>query len=149
MTGRFTGSIDAKMDVKGRVFVPAAFRKILQKGEGEHLMMRKDIYQECLVLYPKQSWEAELNRLREKLNRYNEEHQQFYRQFVMDSEVLEMDSNGRILIPKRYLQKINLSKEVRFLGMDDVFEIWDRNKLEKPLLDSETFKESAARLLSR
>lgn len=144
---RFTGSIDAKVDAKGRVFLPAAFRKILQKTEESSLVLRKDIHQNCLVLYTETSWEAELVRVREKLNRYNEEHQRFYRQYVMNTEIIELDSNGRILITKRYLQEAGIDKEVRFLGVDDTIEIWNIDKLEETLLDAQTFRETASRLL--
>lgn len=144
---RFTGNIDAKVDVKGRVFVPAAFRKILQKSEDMHLVIRKDIYKECLILYTRTSWEEELDRVRLKLNRYNEDHQQFFRQFLMDTETLEMDSMGRILIPKKYLHKISVAKDVKFLGMDDNIEIWCPSLLDSSLIDNETFKEKARQFL--
>ena len=49
---RFLGNIEAKTDAKGRVFLPATFRKVLQTGGEETLMMRKDVHQRCLVLYP-------------------------------------------------------------------------------------------------
>jgi MraZ protein len=139
---RFIGNIDAKTDVKGRVFVPAAFRKILQTAVDIRLILRKDIYQDCLVLFPTSAWERELTHLRSKLNKYDEEQQQFYRQYILDSEIVEMDSNGRILIPKRYLQMAGITGEVRFVGIDDTIEIWSRSKLEKPLIDNETFKSS-------
>ena len=49
---RFTGSIDAKVDEKGRVFVPSSFRKILQREDAAGLVLRRDVFQRCLVLYP-------------------------------------------------------------------------------------------------
>lgn len=144
---RFIGNIDAKVDVKGRVFIPAAFRKILQTTGDARLVLRKDIYQECLILYPGNAWEEELSYLRSKLNKYNEEEQQIYRQFIWDSEVLEMDSNGRILIPRRYKEMIDISSQVRFVGMDNTIEIWNRNKTEKSLMAPEVFKESVRKYL--
>ena len=47
---RFLGSIEAKTDAKGRAFLPAAFRKVLQAAGEERLVMRKHIHQLCLVL---------------------------------------------------------------------------------------------------
>jgi len=144
---RFIGNIDAKADAKGRVFVPAAFRKILQSSGSSRLILRKDIYQDCLVLFPESVWNEELDRLSAKLNKYDEEQQQTFRQFVMDSDVLEMDSNGRILISKRYMQMVQITNEVRFVGMNDTIEIWSRNKLEKPLMDADTFKNNIRKFL--
>ena len=58
---RFTGSIDAKTDEKGRVFVPSVFRKILF-GEGEEgFILRRDLFEPCLVLYPRSVWEARVD----------------------------------------------------------------------------------------
>ena len=48
---RFLGNIEAKMDTKGRAFLPATFRKVLQGGGDERLVLRKDVFQPCLVLY--------------------------------------------------------------------------------------------------
>ncbi|MDR0681489.1 MAG: division/cell wall cluster transcriptional repressor MraZ [Dysgonamonadaceae bacterium] len=144
---RFIGNIDAKTDVKGRVFIPAAFRKILQTAVEVRLILRKDIHQDCLVLFPASAWERELTYLRSKLNKYDEEQQQFYRQYILDSEIVEMDSSGRILIPKRYLQMAGITGEVRFVGIDDTIEIWSRGKLEKPLIDPETFKSNIHKYL--
>jgi MraZ protein len=145
---RFTGNIDAKADAKGRVFIPSAFRKVLQAAEDMRLTLRKDIYQDCLVLFPASAWEKELTHLRSKLNKYDEEQQQFYRQYILDSEIVEMDSSGRILIPKRYLQLAGITSDVRFVGIDDTIEIWSRNKLEKPLMDNETFKNNVRKYLA-
>lgn len=136
---RFLGNIDAKADAKGRVFVPASFRKILQSAEENRLIMRKDIFQDCLVLYPERIWNKELEILRSKLNKWNPEQQQLFRQFVLDAEILELDSNGRILIPKRYMQMAGITNEIRFVGMDYTIEIWAKNKLDKPLLPQEEF----------
>ncbi len=136
---QFLGNMEAKADGKGRVFVPALFRKRLQ-GEGEEfLVLRKDIFQECLVLYPGTVWEREIEALRTKLNKWNREQQQLFRQFVLDAERLEMDANGRVLIPKRYLQMVSIETEVRFLGVDDTIEIWAKEKLEKPLVAADEF----------
>lgn len=144
---RFIGNIDAKADAKGRVFVPAVFRKILNESGEDQLILRKDVYQDCLVLYPFQIWNEELDTLRSKLNKWNEANQTLYRQFVLNSEKLEMEINGRILIPKRYLQMAGISSEVRFLGMDNTIEIWSRSKLEKSTLSSEEFQANVRKFL--
>ena len=136
---QFLGNMEAKTDAKGRVFVPANFRKCLQKAGEEFLVLRKDIFQDCLVLYPGSVWEKEVGVLRNKLNKWNKDQQQIFRQFVLDAERLEMDANGRILIPKRYLQMVGIDSDVRFLGVDDTIEIWAKEKLEKPLIPPEEF----------
>ena len=144
----FIGNIEAKIDAKARVFVPASFRKILQNNEQVALILRKDIFQNCLVLYPTQVWEAELIGLRARLNRWDKAQQGLFRQFVVDAEKVDLDSNGRILIPKRYLQMVGITSEIRFLGVDNTIEIWAKDMLEQTLLSADDFSASIEGLMS-
>lgn len=136
---QFLGNMEAKADAKGRVFVPALFRKCLQVEAEEYLVLRKDIFQDCLVLYPGTVWEKEIETLRASLSRWNKDQQQIFRQFVLDAERLEMDASGRILIPKRYLKLVSIETEIRFLGVDNTIEVWSKEKLEKPLVEPDEF----------
>lgn len=144
---QFLGNIEAKTDAKGRIFVPAVFRKSLQSAGEEFLVLRKDIFQDCLVLYPGSVWEKEIEVLRSRLNKWNKDQQQVFRQFVLDAERLEMDASGRILISKRYLQMVGIDSDVRFLGVDDTIEIWAKEKLDKPLVSPEDFAAQIQRLM--
>ena len=145
---RFIGNIEAKTDSKGRVFLPACFRRILQQGSCEKVMLRKDVYQDCLVIYPEESWNQQLNLLRSRLDKWNAKHQMIFRQFVADVEELSIDSNGRILLPKRYLGMAAIRQEVRFIGMDDTIEIWAKEKLEQPFMAPEEFSHELEKIMT-
>ena len=121
---RFLGNIEAKTDAKGRVFLPAVFRKELQAFCEERLVLRKDIFQSCLVLYPESVWNQQIDILRQRLNRWNKDEWQLFRQFVSDVEPVSLDGNGRFLIPKRYMKLANIEQTVKFIGIDDTIEIW-------------------------
>ena len=136
---RFLGNIEAKTDAKGRVFIPATFRKQLQAAGEESLVLRKDVFQDCLVLYPESVWCKTQEQLRRRLNRWNARQQAVFRQFVSDAEVVVPDGNGRILIPRRYLQMAGIDSDVRFIGMDDTIEIWARERAEAPFMDAGEF----------
>lgn len=136
---RFLGNIEAKADEKGRVFIPAGFRKQLQAASEERLIMRKDVFQECLILYPESVWNEELNELRSRLNKWNSKHQLIFRQFVSDVEVVTPDGNGRILIPKRYQQICGIRGDVRFIGVDNKIEVWAKERTEQPFMSAEDF----------
>ena len=136
---RFLGNIEAKTDVKGRVFLPAVFRKVLQSSGQENLIMRKDIFQDCLVLYPENVWNEQMDTLRQRLNRYNAGHQRIFRQFVSEVEMLTLDRNGRFLIPKRYMQIAGIQQTVKFIGMGDTIEIWAAEKIEATQMEGEVF----------
>ena len=127
------------MDAKGRVFLPAVFRKGLQTEREESLVMRKDVFQSCLVLYPESVWNAQMDQLRSRLNRWNRAHQEIYRQFVSDVEMITLDGNGRFLIPKRYLRMADIEQEVKFIGMGDTIEIWSAARTAKPFMEPDDF----------
>lgn len=145
---QFLGNMEARADAKGRIFIPALFRKRLQSGGEEFMVLRKDIFQDCLVLYPGSVWEKEQEILRSRLNKWNREQQQIFRQFVLDAERIEMDASGRILIPKRYLQMVSIDTDVRFLGVDETIEIWAKEKLEQPLVDPGEFSAALQQLMA-
>lgn len=144
---RFLGNIEAKTDAKGRVFLPAVFRKQLQAASEERLVLRKDVHQQCLVLYPESVWFATQEELRQRLNKWNARHQMIFRQFVSDAEVVVPDGNGRILLPKRYLQMAGIADEVRFIGMDDTIEIWAKERTEQPFMAPGEFSQALDELL--
>jgi len=136
---RFLGNIEAKTDAKGRAFLPAVFRKVLQAAGEERLVMRKDIFQPCLVLYPESVWNAQLDQLRARLNPWNGREQMMFRQFVSDVEVLALDGNGRFLISGRYRKMADIGQDVRFIGMDSTIEIWSASRLEQPFMSADDF----------
>lgn len=144
---RFLGNIEAKLDAKGRVFLPAAFRKQLQAASEDKLVLRKDVFQDCLVLYPESVWFNTQDQLRNRLNPWNARHQTIFRQFVSDAELIVPDGNGRILIPRRYLQMTNMESDVRFIGVDNTIEIWAKASVEQPFMPAEEFGNAIEELL--
>ena len=144
---RFLGNSEARIDVKGRVFLPASFRKQLQPLAEACFVMRKDTYQDCLVLYPENVWNAQMNELRSRMNRWNKTHQMVFRQFVSDVEIITLDTNGRFLIPKRYLKLAHIDQDVRFIGMDDTIEIWAKETADKPFIAPEEFEKELEEIM--
>ena len=145
---RFLGNIEAKTDAKGRAFLPATFRKVLQAGGDERLVLRKDVFQPCLVLYPESVWNEQMDVLRSRLNRWNKQHQQVFRQFVSEVELLTLDGNGRFLIPKRYLRMADIIQDIKFVGMGDTIEIWSNKKAEELQMKPEEFGEALEELMT-
>lgn len=144
---RFLGNIEAKVDAKGRAFLPAVFRKVLQAGGEERLVMRKDVFQACLVLYPESVWNEQMDLMRSRLNRWNKQQQQVFRQFVSEVEMLTLDGNGRFLIPKRYLRMAEIDQDIKFTGMGDTIEIWSNKKAEEQQMAPEEFEAALQELM--
>ena len=145
---RFLGNIEAKTDAKGRAFLPSVFRKVLQTSGEENLVLRKDVFQPCLVLYPESVWNNQMDSLRARLSRWNAVHQQIFRQFVSDVEILALDGNGRFLIPKRYLKMTGIGQNVKFIGMGDTIEIWPNEEDDRPFMDTESFTQALEQIMN-
>jgi len=144
---RFLGNIEAKLDAKGRAFLPSTFRKILQAGGEERLVLRKDVFQPCLVLYPESVWNEQMDTMRSKLNRWNKQHQEVFRKFVSEVEVLTLDGNGRFLIPKRYQRMAEIEQDIKFTGMGDTIEIWSVQQAEAHQMKAEEFGQALEELM--
>jgi MraZ protein len=144
---RFLGSIEAKLDAKGRAFLPATFRKLLQAGGEEHLVLRKDVFQPCLVLYPESVWNEQMDLLRQRLSRWNKQQQQVFRKFVSEVEVLTLDGNGRFLIPKRYQRMADIDIDIKFTGMGDTIEIWGQQNADEQQMNADDFGQALEQLM--
>ena len=130
---RFIGEYLAKTDAKGRVFFPAAFRKVVDtKGAPQSFVLRSDLFQKCLVLYPESVWNSRLDEMQARMNHWNGEHQDMLRRFVAGVEMQELDKSGRLLLTKRKLQAAGITDEVRFVGMDDRIETMETATLISP-----------------
>ncbi len=146
---RFLGNIEARTDAKGRVFLPATFRKQLQAAAEELLVLRTDIHGKCLILYPESSWNKRLDQITAHVSEWDEDEQMVLREFMAEAEVLTLDGNGRFLISKRLLQAADIHQAVRFIGMDDTIEIWAAEKVEKPFLPREEFASRLKNIMNK
>lgn len=145
---RFLGNIEAKTDSKGRAFLPATFRKILQVSGEENLVLRKDVFQPCLVIYPESVWNNQLDNLRTRLSRWNAKEQQIYRTFIADAILLTLDGNGRFLIPRRLLKMAEIEQGIRFIGMGDTIEIWRSEGEEASFMEPEDFSKALQEVMT-
>ena len=123
----FIGRFSAKIDAKNRVFLPSSFRKTVIAAAEESLVIRKDYFENCLVIYPLSEWRAEVERVRQRLNRFDVRQQMVYRQLLSEAQEVQIDSSGRILISKQQLEKVGIKQDVVFVGMQQVIELWDAN----------------------
>ena len=71
----FLGKIDAKLDAKGRVFVPSVFRKVLSEEERERVVVRMEADEKYLLVYPESVWNRQVVELQSKLNEWDPEDQ--------------------------------------------------------------------------
>ena len=120
----FVGNIEGRLDEKGRIFVPASYRKILAEAESKRIVMRRDTDNECLMFYPEAVWNEKVEALRAALDEWDPEDQLILMQFMADAEYMELDGQGRILLQKKNLETIGAQNDVLFVGMLNRFALW-------------------------
>ncbi|MGN0383877.1 MAG: division/cell wall cluster transcriptional repressor MraZ [Eubacterium sp.] len=120
------------IDAKGRVRIPAKYKEQL----GEKFIVSQS-FDKCLMIYSEEEWESFTDRLK-KLPMMNADTRKFTRFFLSGAEPLTVDKQGRILIPPSLRGFANLTKEVVFsAGTNGQLEIWDKNRFEEAMLESE------------
>jgi MraZ protein len=122
----FIGDYNCKVDEKGRVTFPSTLKKQMSSASQGRFVVKKDIFEECLILFPIEEWERQNSIIRSKINPYNKEHNKFLRNFYRGSAEIVLDSNNRMLIPKRLLELANINKEAILTGQDGKIEIWSK-----------------------
>ena len=142
----FIGNIEARLDEKGRIFVPASYRKILAESESKRIVMRRDTDNECLMFYPEHIWNEKVEQMRQVLDEWDPEDQLLLMQFMADAEFLEPDGQGRILLQKKNLETVGAQDDVLFVGMLNRFALWTPENFANKRLSQ---AELAARLRSK
>ncbi len=142
----FIGDFNCKADAKGRIVLPAAFKKIVDAVGETRFVVKKDLYEPCLVLYPYTEWENRLDKLREKINPYNKEHQRFLRSYLSDTAEVALDGNGRLLVPRRLMELVGAGKDLVMLGIDQYIELWGEDEYAATKMSSEEEGQLAEKL---
>ena len=121
----FIGEYNIRIDAKGRIVLPTAFiKQVGDIPQREVFILKEDMYEQCLVLYPISEWDRQNQIIRSKLNPFDREHNQFLRSFSKGAIEVSTDNVNRILIPKRLLEFAKITKEIVLSGQDGKIEIW-------------------------
>ena len=129
------GTYECKIDVKGRLLIPSAFKKQLAPVIPKGFVLKRAVFQNCLELYPLEQWEELIKKVN-SLNRFKKKNNDFIRRFTAGVKFIELDSNGRLLIPRDLLEFSNIKKEVTLSTSVNIIEIWDKSSYEKAIADS-------------
>ncbi|MGB4293983.1 MAG: division/cell wall cluster transcriptional repressor MraZ [Bacteroidales bacterium] len=143
----FIGDYGCRLDAKGRFILPAAFKKQMPPGSPDRFVVRRDIFEPCLVLYTIDDWNIQLEKIRSRINPYNREHNVFLRNFFKGTAELALDSSNRLLIPRRLLELAGIGRDIVLAGQDGRIEIWDAERYEKIEMLPEDFANLAEKLL--
>lgn len=136
---KFIGEYTAKIDDKGRLIFPSAFKGVIST-EDQRLVVKKDIYEDCLEMYTYEEWERQSEEVKSRLNFFNRDHARFWREYMRNRSLVEPDAKlGRISIPKRLLDAIGADREVVFSGNDHKIEIWAKDRFESNGISNEEY----------
>ena len=120
----FMGEYNHTIDAKGRLIVPSKFRESL----GDTFVVTKGL-DGCLFVYDNEEWNAFEEKLK-SLPITNKEARQFVRFFLAGAAEVEVDKQGRILIPNVLREFAGLAKDVALVGVGSRIEIWSRERFE-------------------
>jgi MraZ protein len=124
------GVHECKADAKGRVALPAPLRKQLNEIISDGFVLKRSVFQPCLELYPMQAWNQVMTKVN-RLNRFVKKNNDFIRRFSAGVKIIELDSSGRILIPKDLLLFGGIESDLVLASAVDIIEIWDKSAYEQ------------------
>lgn len=129
------GTYECKADAKGRLMLPAAYKKQLSSVLNDGFVLKRSVFQPCVELYPKSEWDKMMQKVN-KLNRFKKKNNDFIRRFTAGVKEIEIDATGRILIPKDLIAFAGIKKELVLSSAISIIEIWDKTKYEKAVDDA-------------
>ncbi len=135
----FASTYECKVDTKGRVLFPARLQEELDEVMSGGFIIKRSIFNQCIELWPKSYWDKELEKIN-RLNRYLEKNIRFIRKFLAGVKHVELDKNGRLLIPRHLIEFAGIGKNIVIASMIDKIEIWDKEKYELDQVMDDDFK---------
>ena len=128
------GTYECTVDNKGRIMLPAQLKKQLDGVISNPFIIKRSVFQNSLELFPFNEWKLMMDKIN-KLNRFVKKNNDFIRMYTAGVKSVELDSNGRILIPKNLLTISKLKKHVVLCSSINIIEIWDKDEYEKNIND--------------
>ncbi len=125
--GLFRGITELNLDAKGRMAMPTRYRERLREHSSGALVITIDIKEKCLAIYPQPEWEAIQVKL-DALSSFNEATVTVKRLLMGNAIDVDMDANGRVLIPQALRKYAGLEKQVKMIGQGKKFELWDAER---------------------
>ncbi len=129
------GTYECKVDAKGRVMLPVAMKKQLSSIIEKGFVVKRAVFQPCLELYPIDEWEKMMQKVG-KLNKFKPKNNDFIRRFSAGVKLVELDSTGRLQIPKDLVAFAGINKNLVLSSAINIVEIWDKDRYEKAIDDA-------------
>jgi MraZ protein len=128
------GTYECTVDNKGRIMIPAQLKKQLDGFTKEPFILKRSVFQNCLELFPYSEWKLMMDKVN-KLNRFVKKNNDFIRMYTAGVKSIDLDSAGRLLVPKDLIAISKLTKNVVLSSSINIIEIWDKDEYEKSIND--------------
>ena len=115
--------------------IPAVLKKQLATALQDGFVLKRAVFQPCLELYSMAEWNKMMQKVN-KLNRFKKKNNDFIRRFTAGVKIVEVDTAGRLLIPKDLISFSGISKQVVLASAVNIIEIWDKDKYEQAIDDA-------------
>jgi MraZ protein len=125
------GTYECKVDAKGRLMLPTSLKKQLGSLE-EGFVLKRSVFQPCLELFPMSEWNKMMLKIN-KLNRFIKKNNDFIRRFTAGVKMVDIDTTGRLLIPKDLVVFATIEKDIVLNSAINIIEIWDKDKYENAI----------------
>ncbi len=132
----YQGSHSINMDAKGRIAVPAKHRDLLASTCGGRIVMTAHTQDKCVLVYPEAEWQNILPKI-EALPTFNKAALRAQRLLIGYACTLELDSNGRVLVPPTLRDYAKLEKKLMLVGLGKKFELWSEDSWLASVAESE------------
>ena len=126
------GTYECTVDNKGRIMIPAQLKKQLDGFTKEPFILKRSVFQNCLELFPYNEWKLMMDKVN-KLNRFVKKNNDFIRMYTAGVKSIDLDSTGRLLVPKDLIAISKLTKNVVLSSSINIIEIWDKDEYEKSI----------------
>lgn len=123
----FSGKYYYSLDPKGRIIIPAPFREIISSNYNPKLYIVNAAFDKCLHVYPQEEWNSLEEKVRQ-LPKMQEEVRFFMRRVIASAQEVELDKQGRILVPASLREDAGLNSEIAIVGQIEKIELWDRKE---------------------
>lgn len=134
----FNGRFDHSLDEKGRVSIPVPLREILQRDKQDTLFITNCNFDgdRCLELYLPDEWKRLEGRVAQKKS-FGREIRMFQMFYIGGAHEVQVDRQGRIIVPAKLREFAGLKRDATFSAMVDRFQLWDREALDSYLKNIE------------